>query len=32
MVESTKAQYNFPIPADEIFVNKNMVQNPGYTK
>ena len=32
LLESTKAQYNFPIPADEIFVNKNMVQNPGYTK
>lgn len=32
LLESTKAQYNFPIPADEIFVNKNMVQNPGYIK
>ena len=26
----TKAQYNFPIPALEISVNKNTVQNPNY--
>lgn len=24
------AQYNFPIPADELAVNENMVQNPNY--
>ena len=29
-LEPTKAQYNFPIPADEISVNKNMIQNPNY--
>lgn len=32
ILEPTKAQYNFPIPADEIFVNKNILQNPGYIK
>jgi len=26
----TQAQYSFPIPASEISVNKNTVQNPGY--
>lgn len=29
-LEPTAAQYNFPIPADEISVNKNIVQNPKY--
>ncbi|MEO7315037.1 MAG: RagB/SusD family nutrient uptake outer membrane protein [Ginsengibacter sp.] len=29
-LEPTKAQYNFPIPADEMSVNKSMVQNPNY--
>src|SRR5690606_5618913 len=26
----TDAQYNFPLPADEIAVNKNIKQNPNY--
>lgn len=29
-LEPTAAQYNFPIPADEISVNKNILQNPNY--
>lgn len=29
-LEPTAAQYDFPIPADEMSVNKNMVQNPNY--
>ena len=29
-LEPTAAQYNFPLPAEEISVNKNMVQNPNY--
>lgn len=29
-LEPTAAQYNFPIPATEMSVNKNMVQNPNY--
>lgn len=31
-LEPTKAQYNFPIPAVEMSVNKAMQQNPGYGK
>ncbi|WP_232279806.1 RagB/SusD family nutrient uptake outer membrane protein [Sphingobacterium spiritivorum] len=30
-LESGKAQYNFPIPATEMSVNKNMIQNPNYS-
>ena len=26
----TQAQYAFPIPANELLINKNSVQNPGY--
>lgn len=26
----TQAQYNFPIPASEVLINKNTVQNPNY--
>lgn len=26
----TQAQYTFPIPASEVLINKNTVQNPGY--
>ncbi|GAA4778138.1 RagB/SusD family nutrient uptake outer membrane protein [Olivibacter ginsenosidimutans] len=29
-LETTAAQYCFPIPEDELFVNKNMDQNPHY--
>lgn len=29
-LEPTAAQYNFPIPADEMSINKNMKQNPNY--
>ncbi|MCO5238821.1 MAG: RagB/SusD family nutrient uptake outer membrane protein [Chitinophagaceae bacterium] len=29
-LEPSAAQYCFPIPADEMSVNKNMVQNPNY--
>lgn len=29
-LDPTAAQYNFPIPADEMAVNKNMLQNPKY--
>lgn len=29
-LEPTAPQYNFPLPADEISVNKNIDQNPGY--
>lgn len=29
-LEPGEAQYNFPIPADEMSVNKNMTQNPHY--
>lgn len=29
-LEPTAAQYDFPIPVDEMSVNKNMVQNPNY--
>ena len=29
-LETTAAQYCFPIPEDEMFVNKNMDQNPHY--
>jgi len=29
-LETTAAQYCFPIPEDELFVNKNMIQNPHY--
>ena len=31
-LEPTVAQYCFPIPNDEMSVNKNMVQNPKYGK
>lgn len=30
-LDPSKAQYAFPIPAQEIAVNKNMVQNPKYS-
>lgn len=29
-LEPTAAQYCFPIPSDEMSINKNMVQNPNY--
>ena len=29
-LEPTKAQYCFPLPADEVAVNKNITQNPNY--
>lgn len=29
-LDPTAAQYNFPIPADEMSVNKSMIQNPNY--
>lgn len=30
LLKPTDAQYNFPLPADEIAVNKNIEQNPHY--
>ena len=29
-LDPAKAQYNFPIPAEEMSVNKSMIQNPNY--
>ncbi|WP_238387720.1 RagB/SusD family nutrient uptake outer membrane protein, partial [Pararcticibacter amylolyticus] len=31
-LDPSKAQYAFPIPAQEIAVNKNMIQNPKYSE